>query len=64
MPAPHSLLNLLFIPPRTTCLGAVPPPEGWTLPCQSLTKKMPHRLAYRQSDGHIFSTDVPLHRRL
>lgn len=32
-------------------------PVNWTLPHQTLTKKMPYRLTYKQCDGAIFSTE-------
>lgn len=33
--------------------------SGMTLPHQPLTKKIPHRLAYRPVDGGFFSVKVP-----
>ena len=35
-------------------------PAGWALPHHSSTKKMPYSLVYRQADGGIFSTNIPL----
>lgn len=63
MLAPHILLNLLFY-----TLQDHLPRGGMThreldSPMSIINQeKTPHRLALRQSDGHIFSIDVPLHR--
>jgi hypothetical protein len=56
-----------LIEPRTTSSGMAIPTMGWALPCQSLVKKMPYRLAYgpvlwRQflKGGSFLSDDLSL----
>ena len=51
-----SLDNLYNPEPPAQALTAL----GWALPHQPLIRKMPYKLAYRQSDGGIFSTVVLL----
>lgn len=46
-----SFLDTLLILPGTTCLGVALPTVDWAFPHQSLTKKMPYRLAYRIMEG-------------
>ena len=53
------LFTLLSYTTQDHMLGVAPPTVGWTLPNQSLVKKISYRLAYRQSDGGIFSVKVP-----
>lgn len=36
-----------FLPSRITCPEVAPPAVDWAIPCQSLTKKMHHRLSWR-----------------
>jgi hypothetical protein len=42
----HILLSLLLIQLRITHPGVISPTMDWALPSQSLTKKMPYRLAH------------------
>ena len=52
----HGLLGLL-IEPRTTKSGVALPTLGWTLPHQSLIKKMPYWFVL--SFGDSFSVEIP-----
>lgn len=49
--APHDLLHLLFVQPRTTCPWVGLSPVGWDLPLQS-------SLAYGKPNSSIFSIEV------
>ena len=52
-----------LIPCWTSCSGMAPPTVGWTLPHQSLIKKMPqHSSPSGQSYGDILSTRIPSSR--
>lgn len=48
-----------FYTAQDHCLGTAPPPVDWALPLRSLIKEIPHRHAYRQYDGDVFSAEVP-----
>ena len=60
--APHALLSLLSYIIQDPLGGHTTSWWAWPLPHQSLTKKMPYRFVYRQSNKDIFSTEVPLPR--
>lgn len=51
--------SVYFLETWTSCLRVVPLTPDWNLPHPSLIKKRPASLAYSQSDGSIFSTEVP-----
>lgn len=48
----------IFIPHRTTCLGAVPSPVDWTFQKQSVFKKMSPHMPPGQVWWRIYSVDV------
>lgn len=56
---PTYLLSTDCAASSTTC-PPTPHTMGWASPWQSLIKKMPLRLAYRQSDANTFSIEIPL----
>ena len=56
----HCFLAWCFLTQlRTTWLGVALPTVGWTLPHQSLTKKMSIYMPTDQSIGDSFSVEVP-----
>jgi hypothetical protein len=50
-----SRLALPVRAPRTTCPETALPTMGWALPPTTVTKKIPHRLAYRSVWSGVFS---------